>query len=123
MVRLADPEESQTVVDWLNGNPDNDFDPGILKYPTLQVLCSYNGIGPLAYLPMHRGLILESTARRPGLSDVDSVQALRDLVKGAELIASANKIREMFFLMSDEAIAKVAMDHGFEMKRALRLKL
>lgn len=124
-LRWASPEDSAQVVEWLNVNPANLFDPGILKYPTLQVVCSYGDAGPVAYLPMHRVMILESTAIKPGTPDMESAQALRDFTKCAQLTASAHGIKEVFFVTTDETLAKMATNHGYEDKgwKALRMKL
>lgn len=122
-LRFAVPEDKDQLLEWLHATPNNDFDPNILTYPTLRTMCSYNGAGPVAFLPTHKAMILESTALAPSISEIDSAQALRDLVKAAQLMASAEGMKELYFIVSDEAIAKVAADHGFEEKRVMRLKL
>lgn len=111
-LRLAQPEESKQIVDWLNNTPE--FDPGILKYPMLGVHCAYNGAGPIAYLPFQRVIMLESLAVNPEAGPVDRGRAYRDLVKGVTLVASAEKIRELYFLATDEKVAKMAINHDFE---------
>jgi hypothetical protein len=123
-LRIAVPEDAEQIVDWLNANPANEFDPGILKYPTLQVLCSYNS-EPVAYLPTQHALFLESVAMNPEASEADQPQALRDLVKGAELLASKDGVKEIYFLATDPKVLKIAVDHGFQQLPwpLLRLKL
>lgn len=107
------PEQQKEFVEWVNNTPENLFDRDILVYPTLSVLCSYNG-SPVAYLPTQQALFLESLAVKQGASPMDTAQAFRDLVKGAELHASNKGIREMYFLCKDENVLKIAEHHGFE---------
>ena len=123
-VKLAGPEDAAQVVEWLNANKGNLFDPSILKYPTLRILCAYNG-APVAYLPTQRALILESIAVNPSAPDLDRAQALRDLVKGSQVIASSEGIRELYLFGQDERVLKIAERHGFERLPwpILRLKL
>jgi hypothetical protein len=123
-LRVALPEDTKQIVDWLNLNPFNLFDPAILKYPTLRVLCAYDE-SPVAYLPTQRVLVLESIAPNPIASDSARAQALRDLVKGAELLASSDAIKEIYFIASDPAVTNIALSNGFEQLPwpLLRLKL
>ena len=122
--RMARPEDAPQILEWLQANPDNLFDPGILNYPTLQVLCSYNS-EPVCYLPTQKALILESTAIRPGLSELDSAQALRDLVKAAQLLASQSGIREIFYMGTDSRLNAMAGKHNFILRdwKVLQMKL
>lgn len=123
-VRFGRPEDAAQIVNWLAGNSGNSFDPDILKYPTLRTLCAYNG-SPVAYLPSQQALVLESYAPKPGLSEEESALALRDLVKGMELLASSLNIREIYFLDGDNGVAGMAVRHGFEElpMKIYRLKL
>jgi|SRR5579859_3683048 len=123
-VRTARPEDAPQILEWLRANPANEFDPGILSYPTLQVLCSYNS-EPVCYLPTQKALILESTAIRPGLSELDSAQALRDLVKAAQLLASQSGIKEVFYMGTDKRLNAMAGRHNFTLRdwKVLQMKL
>lgn len=112
-IKLAGPDDAAALVEWLNGTKGNLFDPGILKYPTLRTLCSYDG-QPIAYLPTQRALFLESLAVNPAASLLDKGQAFRDLVKGSMLLAASDGIREIYMLCEDENVLKVAEGHGFE---------
>lgn len=112
-IKLAGPEDSATLIEWLNSTKGNLFDPAILKYPTLRTLCSYNG-QPIAYMPTQRALFLESLAVSPDSSLMERAKSFRDLVKGAELLASSDNIREMYMVCEDENVLKVAEGHGFE---------
>ncbi len=118
--RMARPEDAPQILEWLQANPANEFDPGILSYPTLQVLCSYNA-EPVCYLPTQKALILESTAIRPGLSELDSAQALRDLVKAAQLLASQSGLREVYYFGTDPRLNAMAERHNFTLRRGWKV--
>ncbi len=124
-LRFARPEESGQVVEWIRGNPENDFDPDILNYPTLQVFCAYSDEGVEAYIPSHNVKVLESTALKPGIEIGVAAQALRDFTKAAELMASTQNIRELYFLCRDDALIAMAKNHGYEEMpfKVLRMKL
>ena len=112
-LRVALPKDTKTIVEWLNADPKNLFDPNILEYPTLRVLCAYNG-APVAFLPTQKALFLESMAINPKASDLERAQALRDLVKGAELLASSDGIKEIYLFGEDERVLQIAEKRGFE---------
>lgn len=114
-VRIAEEADVGNIVSWLNQNHGNLYDPDILAYPTLRVLCAYNSQKkPVAYLPTQRALFLESLAPCPDASRLTLGQACRDLVKNAELLASMDKIREIYMVSTDERILGIAEKHGFE---------
>lgn len=126
MTRCAEEKDVPTIVHWLNGNPDNRFDPDILKYPSLRLICSYRpGEDPTAYLPSQKVLILESVrvtrsrmleslASNPESSELDKAKALKDLVKATGLLASTEGIKEIYFLDGGGGVAELATKHGFE---------
>lgn len=124
-LRFGRPEEAAQVMEWIQAHPENDFDPDIANYPTLQVFCAYSDDGPEAYLPTHNVKVLESTALKPGLEISVAAQALRDFTKAAELMASSQNIRELYFLCRDEALTAMATNHGYEVMnfKVLRMKL
>ncbi len=124
-LRFARAEESKQVMDWIREHPENDFDPDIIDYPTLQVFCAYSDDGVEAYIPTHNVKVLESTALRPGVDIGTAAQALRDFTKAAELMASSQNIRELYFLCRDEALIAMARNHGYEEMpfKVLRMKL
>jgi hypothetical protein len=111
-LRFADASEKKTVLEWALRTPE--FDPSILDYPTLQTLVCYDADGPVAYLPMQRVLMLESSARREGIGDLKSINALRDLIKAAEVVASSHGIKEIYFVATDKELGAVAARNGFE---------
>jgi hypothetical protein len=101
------------VKDWLSTTRNNDLDPAIFSYPTLRVLCAYDG-EPEAYLPIQMCVVLESLALKPGIDAHQYMEAIRTLVKGATLCASDAKVREIYFIATDEGVLNVALNHGFE---------
>jgi hypothetical protein len=112
-LKLASPEEAKEVGEWLKLTPE--FDAGILTYPTFRVITSYGSKGNIAHLPSQQVLMLESVAARPEADDSEKAQALRDLVKASELLASSFNLKEIYFLATDENVSKMAQSHGFEL--------
>ena len=106
-------EHQKTFIDWVNSTANNLWDPTVLSYPTLRVIAAYNG-APVAFLPVQQTLMLESLAVSDKAELLDKAQAFRDLVKAAELHASGLNLREMYFICKDEAVLKIAEDHGFQ---------
>lgn len=117
-LKFVPPAEA---LEWLERVPD--FDKGIMDYPTLRMLCSYNG-EPVGYLPIQKAVVLESLAVKTG-DDLLAAQAMRDLVKGAELSASSDGIREIYFVGTSQSVIDIAKKNGFEELPwpVLRLKL
>lgn len=124
-LRFARAEETAQVMEWIKSHPENDFDADIANYPTLQVFCAYSEEGVEGYIPTHNVKVLESTAMRPGVEISTAAQALRDFTKAAELMASSQNIRELYFLCRDEALIAMAKNHGYELMpfQILRMKL
>jgi|SRR6267154_3281520 len=113
-IRLAGVNDTEQLAEWLASTKGNFFDADIFKSPTLAALCSYNGDGPIAYLPAQNVLVLESLAVKPGAAPLDAGQSFRDLVKGMEILASMRGIKEMYLPCADERVLAVAENHGFE---------
>lgn len=111
-IRYARPEEGEQILVWMKANQHNHFDPRILKYPTLRMLCSYSDDGPVCYLPVHNVLMMESIAVNPVESPFNVAQALRDLTKGSELIADAGGMREVYFLGGHGGVGSMAAENG-----------
>lgn len=70
-------------------------------------------------MPVQRALVLESIGPNA------NAQAVRDLTKAAELVASSHGIKEMYFLDGKGGIGELAKRHGFEelKYRVLRMRL
>jgi hypothetical protein len=123
--RFATAEDAKEVVELLSNTNGNLYDQDILKYPSLRVLCAYNGAGPVVYLPSQCALILESLAVKPGVQPLEAAAAFRDLVKGYQPTASLLGIKEFYFICQDENVIGLAERHGFERVShpVLRMKL
>lgn len=124
-LRAAVPEDSEQIVEWLKQNPLGEYDAAICKYPTLRVIASYAAEGVVCYLPTQKVLVLESLAANPQAGELDKAQAIRDLTKAAELLASAEGIREIWFLDGAGGVGELAEKNGFELLpyKVFRLKL
>lgn len=109
---------------WLGSTRNNDLDPAILEYPTLRILCAYDG-EPEAYLPTQLVVMLESLALKPGIDAHQYLEAIRTLVKGVTLNASSLGVKEIYFIASDPDVLKTALKHGFEQVKqpVLRMRL
>lgn len=108
-----DQEDQEKFIELVNNSPGNLWDKDILTYPTLSILRSYDGNGRRVYLPVQQVLMLESVAvEQPPAKG--NAEALRDLVKAAQLHASRFGIRELMFISRDERVLKIAEGHGFE---------
>lgn len=103
----------EEVKSWLSTTRNNDLDPAIFRYPTLRVLCAYDGEAE-AYLPTQLAVVLESLALKPGIDAHRYVEAIRALVKGVTLNASSLGVKEIYFIATDEDVLQVALRHGFE---------
>lgn len=111
--------------DWTVANAANSlFDPRVLEYPNTAVLKAFKG-KPVGYIPVQTVAVLESFAPDPAASDYERAEALRELVKAAALLGWGVGIREIHFIVSDEATAQLALKRGFEEipQKVLRLKL
>ena len=113
-LEFARGEHAAELAEWLKRTKGNLFDQDILSYPSLRALRSYGPDGSVAYLPMQTVLMLESLAVKEGIEPMQAAQAFRDLVKGAMLTASGDRIKEIYFVCEDENVLKVAEGHGFE---------
>lgn len=124
LVKLAEPKDHSEIVEWLNGNPSNQFDSAILSYPTLQVVTAYNGRNVM-HLPMHKCMVMESLAINPEATEMEKAQALRDLTKAAELLASQSGIKELYFEPTEDQVKAIATnpDVGFKIVTMAKLRL
>jgi N-acetylglutamate synthase-like GNAT family acetyltransferase len=123
-LKVGQADDVKEIVDWLNANQTNGLDPDILKYPTLRIVTAYNGRN-IAHMPSQQALILESVAVNPEATTLEKAEALKDLVKAQELLASSFGLKEIYFLASDRTVLEIASKRGFEVldMPVLRLKL
>ena len=124
-IRFAEKADAEQILEWMRQNHENNFDSEILSYPTLRVLCAYDSDGPVNYLPFQKVLFLESAAHRPGATTGQKAQSFRDFTKAAELLASGEGIREIYFLDGGGGLGEMATHHGYELLpfKVYRMKL
>lgn len=114
-VRPARPEDRDLFIKWTAENRSrNAADPAVIGYPTTFILCAYDHDGPLAYMPVQQPMMLESLAPRPGLDEVDTAMALRELVKAIVTQAHLKGSGEIYFISDEETIQKFARNQIFE---------
>ena len=111
LVRYARPEDKEQWLEWSRANKYGDFDPDIVDYPTLQVLCSYDKDRVAGYIPVQRAVVMESYASNP---DGVSPGSIRDLLKATELLADGHGIREIYFIGGEGGMGELAERYGFE---------
>lgn len=118
-LRMATRDDAPEMLRLLRETRGNDFDSSILSYPTLGAVCASDGDKPVAFLPYHHALMLESVGMRAGASGLESATAFRDLIHGVQLVASQSGVRELYFvtdvsLGANARLAAMAIRHGFE---------
>lgn len=113
--RPAVLEDCQQFVDWEAHTPGNAMDPGVLTYPSSDVVvaCTENG-QPLVYLPRQRPLMLESLGVRPGASCREVAAGLWSLLQDAVATARREGSGEILFAASEPTLPVLAQRYGFE---------
>ncbi len=123
-VRPATQDDLPKLQNWITENPRNEFDPDVFTYPETTVLCAHHG-EPVLYLPIQIAAILESLAPNPDASPLELAEALKNLLVTVGCLAKSRGIHELYFLSTDPAVDKIALNHGFEELpyKVLRIKL
>jgi hypothetical protein len=86
----------------------NDLAPRMFLYPTLRVVIAEDKGKPLAYLPVHNGLILDSLAWGDEVSPKEKLDAIRSIVDNIVTEAYHSGIRELIYVSSDSRIDETA---------------
>ena len=105
----------EQFLDWAYKNPKNEFDQGILKYPTTEILTAFKERGDnVVHLPYQVAVVLESIAKNPSAPKNEVGLALKVLLH--EIVSKARNagINEIYFLATEESVAEFAAKHGFE---------
>jgi len=113
-VRLAREDEAQMYFDWCSESSVNEFDPEVAKFPSSATWVSYDKDGPVAFQTIQRPLVLESLGPRPGLSNLQTAQALKELTQNAVSQAHLQGAGEIWFLGSDPDTDEFARNWIFE---------
>lgn len=113
-----------TAREWLEKVPE--FDKTVLSYPTTRMLCSYNS-HPVAFLPIHKAVVLETLALGPEMNEAQRKEGVRDLLKAVTLAASSDGIKEIYFLGTDNRVIELATMPGIGFEelpwKILRMRL
>lgn len=124
VVRKARFVEGPILAAWLLANKDrNSLDPDVLDYPRAEVLVACEGEVPVAVMPVHAVVMLESMGYRPGTPAKDMVNAVDALIDSATSIATSAQMKELVFLSSDPEVDRAAERRGFERFVCYRRKL
>lgn len=113
-VRPAKEYEGKLFFDWAAESEVNNFDPEVPRFPSTVTWCAYDKDGPLAFQPVQRPLMLDSTAIRPGATKEQAVVAFRELVQNAVTQAHIVGAGEIYFLGSDQTTSDLAKNQAFE---------
>jgi N-acetylglutamate synthase-like GNAT family acetyltransferase len=114
-LRSATPEDVPKLTEWLEARKTrNQFDPAILKYPSLEVVACHTNGTTHAFVPTQTVTMLESVGTNPESSSQQVAHSLVLAVKAIEFMAHRSGQRELYFLASDTNTAKGAEHLGFE---------
>jgi hypothetical protein len=115
-------EDKKRFVDWIwEARQINCFDPDILTYPRTVMYTADDNDGPILYLPVQPGLILESLAPRPEVSARKEAMALWKLGEMLEETSRITGIQEQYFLCRDDRVSDICCKHGFEEMKGYRI--
>lgn len=96
---------------WIFSTPNNLFDQAVMFYPTTNTVIVEDGDEPVFFAPFQAVIMLESLAPKPGLPAKELAAALSAFHEGIVNVCSHMKIREIFFVCADEAVAEFALHH------------
>lgn len=113
-VRPAKPGDETKFLDWSIENPDNGFDPQVVKTPSTMVLCAYDKTGVLAYQPVQQVFMMDSYAGRPGNTKLQTANALKELFQETVTQAHIKGINEIYYLGTEEGTDRMTTKHVFE---------
>ena len=113
-VRQTRPEDAEAFVQYETGTPNNLFDSDAASYRTSFSLCAYDKRGPLVFVPVQQPFFMESLGIRPGLGEIDTAVALKELTQALVTQAHFSGVGEIYFLCKDESTIDYAKRQGFE---------
>jgi len=126
-VRPFRPGDAEAFWQWSVENfAKNNFDPGILLYPTTSIMVMFDKSGVLGYMPVQKPLMLESFAPRPGLDELGQASAMKAMTQQVVTQAYAYGAGEIYFLTKDDETAEFAKRQAYEEMenyRVFRIKL
>lgn len=107
----ARAEDRDLFTKWAFGTPNNLFDPKVMFYPTTNTVLVENGNEPIFFAPFQAVIMLESLAPKPGLTVREMAAALATFHEGIVNICKQQRIREIYFICSDDAVAEFTLNH------------
>lgn len=112
--RPAVKQQLTQMLAWIVKTKNNAFDASILTYPSTFVLCAYNKVRNVLYMPIQQPLMLESLAVNPEASPEEVGFALAETTREAVMQAHLKGVGEVYFAGSNPDTVRFALKHGFE---------
>ena len=109
-VRLSKPEESKSIVEWMDEQDPYSKD---CFGPNTVTLAAENGTLRMA-MPIQAVLMIQSMPRNPKNRHRDTVVSLVELLKGVVSIAKAGNVKDIYFVATTKGIEEQAEHFGFE---------
>lgn len=107
--RLAKPEESETIIKWMD-----EQDPGSMYLIGKNTMTLVAENGKLrGCLPIRAVFFIDSMAHNPENRHRDTVHALVALLDSAVNMAKGLEVKELYFVATTKEIEKQAEDFGF----------
>lgn len=117
-VRRATWYDAVNLISWLlAGSEKNALDPSMLRWTPeqLKVFVSEKNDQPIAMVPCHTSVTLESLALRPEASAGEKLEAIIESVNAIAFEAATNGIKQLNYISSDPRTDEAAMKQlGFE---------
>jgi hypothetical protein len=115
-IRPAQPEDAVLFLEWQKLNTN--FDPSAVVSDTSFTLVAFDDEGVVGFMPCAKPAVnpicLESLCFKPGISNLETVNAVKELFKGMILIGFMGKTDEVYFFGDHDGTAEFAEKHKFE---------
>lgn len=102
---------------WVFDTPNNLFDPKVMFYATTNTVVverqadADSAAEPIFFAPFQAVVMLESLAPKPGISPREMAAALSKFHEGVVNVCREMRIREIYFICSDDRIADFVLNH------------
>lgn len=114
-IRPFRDEDKKIHAEWLfAGREKNRFDPDIFTKKQAKVYVAYDDSGPVGFIPVVNGNIVESLAFRPGLSPITEAAALRAWQTVIVNEMHEKNIPDLYFVTYDETVLEFAQRYGWK---------
>lgn len=123
--RVAKTEEVPLFIEYETSTANNLFDPSVVGYKTTTTWVAFDKTGPIVFCPVQRPFFMEALGIKPGLSEIDTAVALKEITQALVTQAHLEDRGEIYFLCSDESTIEYAKRQCFEEMpwKVLRIKL